>query len=229
MEILKTLYLQNTYKNSDLDLYTTYCQWMGLNIPTNLNRETCSHLYHTHLNTIQSYAKETDCLPSVTTMDNREAQLAPGSIKIYLDNIRSAHNVGSILRTAECFATGTLVFAQNTPFIDHPAIKKTAMGTELFVPAEKMSLNTSLPTPVIALETAENALPLHHYLFPDTFTLILGNEEFGISEEMQKQADLFLTIPLSGRKNSLNVANAFAIVASEIHHQRLCKITSESG
>ena len=52
--------------------------------------------------------------------------------------------------------------------------------------------------------------------FPEKFTLILGNEEKGISQAALKEADVFLTIPLTGEQKSLNVASAFAMAAFQI-------------
>ena len=51
-------------------------------------------------------------------------------------------------------------------------------------------------------------------------TFPLGNEEYGCSKETLAMADYLLTIPLYGRKNSLNVSNAFAIAAQEICRQK---------
>jgi tRNA G18 (ribose-2'-O)-methylase SpoU len=50
-------------------------------------------------------------------------------------------------------------------------------------------------------------------------TLIFGNEEFGISNQILSQVDHLVEIPLVGLKNSLNVANAFSIIASAIRNR----------
>ena len=49
---------------------------------------------------------------------------------------------------------------------------------------------------------------------------VLGNEERGCSTESIKSSDAYINIPLFGKKNSLNVACAFAIIASEISRQK---------
>jgi tRNA G18 (ribose-2'-O)-methylase SpoU len=96
---------------------------------------------------------------------------------------------------------------------------KTAMGCHDKVRCFDLNENISLPRPIIALETAKNAPSIYEYRFPETFTLILGNEEYGISDEWLKQCDQIVTIPMYGFKNSLNVASAFAIAAHEIRKQ----------
>lgn len=70
------------------------------------------------------------------------------------------------------------------------------------------------------METAAEAIPITDFEFPETFTLVIGNEEYGCSDAILAQADYVIKIPLRGRKNSLNVANAFAIAAAEISRQR---------
>ncbi|MCE2983540.1 MAG: TrmH family RNA methyltransferase, partial [Parachlamydia sp.] len=79
---------------------------------------------------------------------------------------------------------------------------------------------SQLKKPIIALETATGAHNLYDFSFPSSFTLVVGNEEYGCSDETLHLADEWVEIPLRGRKNSLNVANAFAIAAGEIARQK---------
>jgi tRNA G18 (ribose-2'-O)-methylase SpoU len=137
-------------------------------------------------------------------------------VQIFLSSLRSAFNVGSILRTTEAFRLGTLHFSSNTPTPDNPKVQKTSMGTHDLVPYHTNADLLTLPRPWIALETASPSTPIHSFIFPETFTLILGNEEFGIPKQILEQCDHIIEIPLVGGKNSLNVASAFAIAASYI-------------
>ena len=163
---------------------------------------------------------EYDLLPRVKSRD-REKPLGPSlPVSVYLDNIRSAHNIGSILRTVEAFGLGEIFFSPATPFVDHPQVKKTSMGAYHYVKCKKMDQINALPRPLIVLETCEHALPIHDFAFPEAFTLAIGNEEYGCSRDLLLHADVILEIPLRGRKNSLNVANAFAIAAAEIVKQK---------
>ena len=58
---------------------------------------------------------------------------------------------------------------------------------------------------------------------PESFTLILGNEEYGLSDEWLEACDHIVTIPMYGFKNSLNVASAYSIAAYEIRRQHALK------
>lgn len=163
--------------------------------------------------------KEHHLLPRVSQGDRQES--APAwPIAVYLDHLRSAHNVGSIIRTVEALALGSIYFSPDTPFIDNKQVQNTSMGACQWVDAVKDCPLQMLPKPVIALETCPTAKSIYEFPFPPTFTLVVGNEEYGCSAETLSTADEILYIPLRGRKNSLNVANAFALVAGEIARQR---------
>lgn len=142
-----------------------------------------------------------------------------GPIAIYLDHVRSAYNVGSILRTCEALRLGTIHFSPNTPTIEDEKVARTALGADKIVPTVANASLDSLPRPFIALDTSDHAIALNDFIFPSKFTLILGNEELGISPETLAQADDLIEIPMYGAKNSLNVACAFAIAGAEIRRQ----------
>ncbi|MCB1106936.1 MAG: TrmH family RNA methyltransferase [Chlamydiia bacterium] len=141
-----------------------------------------------------------------------------GSVHLYLEDLRSAFNVGNILRTVESFRLGTVIFSENTPSYTHPKVIKTAMGVAHEVPCNQKPLSFC-PRPWIALETVEGSPSLFDFSFPETFTLILGNEERGVKEKTLLSSDNIVQIPLVGSKNSLNVANACAIAAAFIKAQ----------
>jgi len=211
--ILKTLIEQG-----DASLWDIYCEWLGwmkLTPPP----YTAKHLadrYHQHLSQTRIHLKEHNFL-QVHTQDREDA--APSlNHTIYLDNIRSAHNVGSIIRTTEAFSLGQLIFGGITPLPTHKQVHDTAMGTADWVEWKQGTVDEG-PRPLIALETAENAIPMNQFSFPIQCTIALGNEEYGCSDEVLQKADMILQIPLFGRKNSLNVANAFACAAHQIRTQ----------
>lgn len=196
--------------------YEQLCLWMGLPIPK--TSEEIADCYHRHLKASKTQLKEHRLL-SIRTRDRDTAEPA-WPIAVYLDNLRSAHNVGSVVRTTEALSLGSLHFSPSTPFIDNKQVKDAAMGAEAWVDCHPNSDLKDLPRPIIVMETSEDATPLYDFHFPESFTLVLGNEEYGCSQASILEADHLVEIPLRGRKNSLNVANAFAITAAEIYRQR---------
>lgn len=219
--------LRHIYKNrcsqleweTDWKNYQQLLQWMSQPYVEDPTLEMIANLCHQHECSAGIQRKEHHLLPRVTRGD-REESAPRWSIAIYLDHLRSAHNVGSIIRTVEAFAMGSIYFSPDTPFIDHKQVRDTSMGAYEWVEAFRDKPLMALPRPIIALETCPTAKTIYDYQFPTTFTLVVGNEEYGCSEQTLALADEILYIPLRGRKNSLNVANAFALIAGEIARQR---------
>ncbi|MCI5052842.1 MAG: TrmH family RNA methyltransferase [Simkaniaceae bacterium] len=189
--------------------YLDLASWLELS-PIANTFEEISNRFHEHMRLAEQELSEAQLLISRGDTLSR-APFLPHTI--YLDNLRSAHNVGSILRTTEALRLGSIYYGGQTPTTTHPKVIATSMGTAELVPTA-----THLPKPWIALETSGE--PFTEFAFPEEFTLILGNEERGISEQMLSQADHVISIPLFGGKNSLNVACAYAAIATQISRVR---------
>lgn len=209
-----------------LDHYNTLQAWMGLALLDDLNFKRLADRYHWHLQAAQVNLRENNLLHSVRTGD-REAGEPLLPIAIYLDNVRSAFNVGSIIRTAEALALGAIYCGGMTPTVENRQVQNTSMDASQWVPCHQGVALEQLPRPVVVLDTSSEATSLHDFIFPDQFTLVLGNEEYGCSDATLLQADYLIEIPLYGRKNSLNVANAFAVVAVEVQRQKKVRMRDE--
>jgi tRNA G18 (ribose-2'-O)-methylase SpoU len=143
-----------------------------------------------------------------------------------LDNLRSAFNVGSIFRTSEAARVGELVLCGITPYPPHPQLDRTALGT-----VDRVSWRHAVSTveairdlrsrgiATWALEVTEGARSLREVSFPRPSAIVFGHEAAGIGAEVLSEVDGVVEIPLYGRKNSLNVASAYAVVVFEILRQ----------
>lgn len=214
-ELLRIRYEE---KSTDLGQYNELLEWMYYNPYVHTDFKALADRYHWHLQQAGLSLKEHNLLPSLRTGD-RTAKLTFPNVAIYLDHVRSAYNVGSILRTVEALRIGKVYFSEKTPFIDNEKVHRTAMGAAEIVPCFQNVPLSSLPRPIIALDTSDAAIDVAEFVFPESFTLILGNEEYGISNESLSQVDHIIEVPLFGAKNSLNVACAFAIAAAKIRTQ----------
>lgn len=204
---------------SPQELYHQYLKWMNLPTLLSFSAKTISDRYHWHLKEAFLSRREHDFLPEIRKGDRFHAE-EKWPISIYLDHIRSAHNVGSIIRTIEAFSLGDIYFSPMTPYIDQKKVLDTTMGSHQWVNCYQNVKLSELQRPIIALETSSEAISLYDFIFPSSFTLVMGNEEYGCSDEALQNCDYLVEIPLRGHKNSLNVANAFAMAASEISRQR---------
>lgn len=143
-----------------------------------------------------------------------------------LDNLRSPFNVGSIFRSADCFGTGELALCGITPRPPLPKLERSAMGCTEWVPwrafdrtAEAIRYYRDMGYAIFAVEKSPGAVPPDSFAHPEKAAYIFGNEEFGITRDILKMADRTLALPQAGRKNSMNVSNAFALVMfSQLRH-----------
>ena len=152
----------------------------------------------------------------------KEREIFP--INVYLDDLRSPFNLGSIFRTAESFCYENIFLSPHTPSPEHKRAARSSMGTMEAVKWSRSSVD-DLPQPVFALET--NGTPISDFIFPVSGTVIIGSEESGISRAAIAAAEKssgIVSIPLYGVKGSLNVGVAFGILSfcwiSRINRQK---------
>lgn len=136
-----------------------------------------------------------------------------------LDNLRSPFNVGSIFRSADCFGTGELALCGITPRPPLPKLERSAMGCTQWVPwkafertSDAVRYYKEAGYAILAVEKTSKAVSLQELKAQEKAAFIFGNEEFGITRDILKLADQAVVIPQAGRKNSMNVSNAFALV-----------------
>lgn len=140
-----------------------------------------------------------------------------------LDNIRSAYNVGSILRTAEAFGVEEIVFGGITPDLSHPKVKKTSLGAENGL---KTSITDDLfaylsnerkkDVKIVSLEINDKANNINDFKINEPFILVVGNEVSGVAEDILSISKHILKIPMRGKKESLNVSVACGIALYEL-------------
>lgn len=153
-------------------------------------------------------------------------------VVVILDNIRSAHNVGAIFRTADGAGVGKLYICGYTPIPETSGkkqgtskIAKTALGAEQAVPWEHHAHAWRLikklkqeGVMIVALEQSNQSIDYKKFKPPvgKTIALILGNEVDGVSKTLLKYADAVIDIPMRGHKESLNVSVAAGIALYEL-------------
>ncbi|CAN5388409.1 hypothetical protein BH10PAT3_BH10PAT3_7080 [soil metagenome] len=152
-------------------------------------------------------------------------------------NIRSAHNVGSLLRTAEGLGAAKVYLTGYTP---HPSyigdtrlphisnkqdalIGKTSLGAERMVPwTYEEDIFTVLSRlraqgyEIYALEQTADSVQLPGFKAGEKCALLLGSEVTGIAPELLAETSISLVIPMYGRKESFNVVQAAAMALYEL-------------
>lgn len=146
------------------------------------------------------------------------------SVSVIIHNVRSAHNVGAIFRTADGAGVAHLYLSGYTPSpIDRfgrkrSDIEKTALGAEQTVPwSTHRNLGSLIKklkqdgVYVVALEQAPGATVYASIKIPTPIAVVVGNEVRGLSKPTLAACDATAYIPMSGRKESLNVGIALAV------------------
>jgi 23S rRNA (guanosine2251-2'-O)-methyltransferase len=152
-------------------------------------------------------------------------------------NLRSAHNVGSLLRTADGLGVMQVYLTGYTPYpltqsddrMPHIAAKvaknisKTALGAEETVDWQHgddvMAIIDKLRSDsfvVCALEQADGSISIRDYTTPDKVAVLVGREVEGVEPEVLAVCDVILEIPMVGKKESFNVAQAAAMALYQL-------------
>ena len=170
---------------------------------------------------IDKTSKEYDFL--IDTKDHSHVRKIFPLITV-LDSVRSAHNVGAIIRNAECFGLEKVYCCGLSPAPSSPHVIKTAMGSEKLIDCEYIDniqgLIESLKADgyqVWAIEKVKNQTDLASIdTIPSKLVLIFGHEQFGVTQKTLSLCDKIVSIELFGKKNSLNVAVSNGIVLNAI-------------
>jgi TrmH family RNA methyltransferase len=180
-------------------------------------------LRHALLAGLGAEPAEWDLLQPDGELDRSHVRVRP--ISVYLEDLRSPYNVGSIFRTAEAFGVERLFLSPRTPLPTHPRARRTARGAERAVPWEVRELADLEPAAaVFALELGGRDIAA--FPFPSAGTVLVGSEELGLSPEALRIAEASLgrvSVPLAGAKRSLNVSVAFGILMQRWYEALACK------
>jgi tRNA(Leu) C34 or U34 (ribose-2'-O)-methylase TrmL len=221
-----SLLFESDWKDKLIE-YNQMCQWQGALEWVLQLRLTQDRLYECYEHWIHLAGLGLgDSLKSLTNISDLLCPIAPPlQWNILLHNLRSAHNVGSVIRTTDCFGLGTVHLSGYSARPGNKALASAAMGAENWIPiiewdSPLLCINhfKQQRVPIFALETDPTAVPLTEFIWPHQGLVLLGNEELGIPSEILAMADQTLKIPMYGRKASLNVANAFSVLAHQISH-----------
>ena len=147
--------------------------------------------------------------------------LPESGIVVVLDNVRSAHNVGSAFRSSDAFKVDKMFLCGISAVPPSPEIHKSALGAEFSVEWEHfdetldaLSLLKSEGYTLVAVEQTENSISLDAFKPIDgrKYALIFGNEVDGVGQSSVDASDFSLEIPQFGTKHSLNVSVSVGIV-----------------
>mgnify|MGYP006096895479 FL=1 len=141
-------------------------------------------------------------------------------LSIFIHDLKSPFNMGGIFRLADALGVESLLLSGETPKPPNRKVAKTARSTEKFVnalavedPVKSILSFKEDGYTIIALELCDNSEPLDTLVLPNNakICLILGEESFGVNQELLDLADMICHIPMQGQNSSMNVVSACAI------------------
>lgn len=165
-------------------------------------------------------------LHRISPEEFKQAKKIP--LTVVLDNIRSMNNIGSIFRTCDGLAVERLYLCGITACPPNKEINKTALGATESVEWRYFEDSTEAVKQlhqqgykVYLVEQTDQSVMLQDFRVPQgqKTAIILGNEVFGVSDELLPLVDGAIEIPQFGTKHSFNVTIAAGMVMWEIFKQ----------
>jgi len=140
---------------------------------------------------------------------------------LLLDNISDPGNMGTILRTAEWFGVHDIVLSPNCVDPYNSKVVRSSMGAHFHI---NQIIQRELVEIILQLKQSGHIIigadmsgtPLSEFTTPNKWALVLGNEAHGLSSEIQSLLDDRITIPKSGRIESINVAVAGGVILERL-------------
>lgn len=145
-------------------------------------------------------------------------------VHVALDSLRSAHNVGSILRSADAAGIECVHFTGYTAAPDHPQVRKTAKSaqpnfTQHGSLLDKIKELKKSGLTLYGFERTESSKSLFERPLKFPCCFVFGSERFGLNQSCLELCDEVRHLPMYGKKASLNVANAVSVCIYEARRQ----------
>ena len=149
-------------------------------------------------------------------------------ITLICDRVNSPANIGSIFRIADSFGIEQIYFCGEDITVISKRMQRTARSTHEIIPYEQtesivdtVQLLASRGYTLLALEITDTSIPVSEYTSTteEKIALIIGEENFGVSNEVLELAQQSVHIPMYGNNSSMNVATATGIALYEITKQ----------
>lgn len=149
-------------------------------------------------------------------------------IVIILDNVRSAHNVGSVFRTSDAFLIEKIFLCGITPKPPHKDIRKTALGATESIDWEHYDCEKKCVEKlkqegyyIVSIEQVEKSTMLNNFEIPKNkkIAFIFGNEVKGVHQNLIDLSHECIEIPQFGTKHSLNISVSTGITLWSVHQK----------
>ena len=164
---------------------------------------------------------------SVEDILNIAREKGENPLIVVCDEISDPHNLGAIIRTAECAgAHGVVIPKRRSVGLTATVAKASAGAVEYMKVARVTNINTAIAElkskGVWVFGTAaEGSIPMYKADLTVPAAIVIGNEGEGLSQLVRKNCDVMVSIPMKGKISSLNASAAASILLYEAVRQRI--------
>ncbi len=140
---------------------------------------------------------------------------------IILDHLEDPHNLGAIIRTCEAASVDGIIIPINRSVSVNETVMKTSVGTLYNVPiCQEVNLSNTIKklkkNGFFIYGADMDGVDYNEVNYPDKVCLVIGNEGNGLARIVRESCDEIVSIPMSGRVNSLNASVACGILIYKV-------------
>lgn len=162
---------------------------------------------------------------SVESMLEKAEKEGKSPFLLLTDGVQDPHNLGALIRSAECLGADGIIFPKRNNASLSPAVSKTSAGAISHI---KIARVTNLVNEIKKLQKRGiwvygadmEGTPVYEEDLSGPIALVIGSEGKGLHRLTKEACDKTLSIPMAGKINSLNAAAAGSIILYEISRQR---------
>lgn len=217
------LYIQDDLKRINLEMIKSLATEKKVSISwvpkKTLNEMTEGAVHQGFVLKVSEFAY-TDLSDLLTKANKEENPLI-----LILDGLTDPHNLGSILRTADATNVTGVIIPKHRSVGVTPVVAKTSTGAVEHIPIARVTnlsqaINCLKENQFWVFGTDMDGTPSTKWNTSGKLALIIGSEGKGISQNIRKQVDEMIAIPMSGHVQSLNASVAAAILMYEVFRNR---------
>ncbi|HUN28206.1 MAG TPA: 23S rRNA (guanosine(2251)-2'-O)-methyltransferase RlmB [Alphaproteobacteria bacterium] len=146
---------------------------------------------------------------------------------VILDHLTDPHNVGAIIRTAECAGADAVILPERRSAGVNATVRKAAAGATGYLPVVRVAnVNEAIRTLkkagiwVAGADAGEGSVPMGQADFDRDLALVIGAEGEGLAPLVRRECDYLVSVPMRGRTESLNASVAAGVLLYEALRQR---------
>ena len=194
-------------------------------VPVDRRKLDAMSVTHAHQGVITLAAAHEYC--SIDDILEEAAQRGEAPLLVICDELSDPHNLGAILRTAECAgAHGVIIPKRRSVGLTAVVAKASAGAVEYMKVARVTNINAAIQELKekgvwIFGTAAEGSVPMYQADLTGPTAIVVGSEGEGMSQLVRKNCDVTVHIPMKGRISSLNASAAASILLYEAVRQRM--------